>query len=114
MIERTFIYAFKYNGVILYVGQTVDPQTRRFFHLHATASKLRKKLPRGAEFVILRQTTTDKSFQIERQIITNLRKKGQAKLNRRNACRNGVLVGGYHGPLFKSLAQSERLKNNSK
>jgi len=114
MIEPSYIYAFRHAGKILYVGQTVDPETRRFFHRRATASKIRTKLPKGAEFIILRETNTANSFRIERQIICNLKRKGQAALNRNKGCSAGELVGGYRivndGLVFASIAQAERFK----
>lgn len=70
-----FLYGFRSGGYWLYIGSTLNPERRQ--------AKLRVKYRqlKRAEFQILRSADTAEIGRIEKQVIANLKKRGQAIFN---------------------------------
>lgn len=74
-ISQAYVYGFRSGGHWLYVGSTLDPESRR--------KKLgrRYKPLRKAEFTVIRSAPLVEISRIEKQIICNLKKRGQCVFN---------------------------------
>jgi len=80
--DTVFIYAFEdaAGSEVLYVGQTIDPATRE--HQHRMRARVgRFSLPSDARFRLLRKCSYGDACEVEHQIITELQRKGQCRLN---------------------------------
>lgn len=69
------IYAIIRDGVVLYVGQSVDPVSRRNHHRYKAEFA-------GASFVVLCSVTLARAMDVEAEIIADFKSIGQCTLNK--------------------------------
>lgn len=84
---KVAIYCWEARGKIVYIGQTIEPVVREDHHRRF--GHLRKRLKRiRATFRVLRWTDDKNSARLESQVIVALKRRGEAKYNKRVKCVN--------------------------
>lgn len=74
-LSKAYVYGFRLGGHWLYVGSTLDPDSRR--------QKLVKRYKhlRSADFLIIRPAPLSQVSRIEKQVICSLKNRGQCVFN---------------------------------
>lgn len=105
---QTSIYAFKKDGVFIYVGQSVSTASRRKSHISKT------KHLKNCDFVILRTCSVKAAAMIESQIIIALKKRGQCSLNKMTRplmCNIGSEYAGWTDDQYRQKLNSNLAKS---